>query len=305
MFSYFAYGLGICSALPIPEFLPAEHPCDVTIEVERDCRLEDCLPGEVLAQSMALKLNRSEATFYFNDIGAFLISNGCKIKLIPAQDACERRIRLALVGTVMAILLYQRGFLVLHASAVEINGGAVAFLGVSGQGKSSTAAAFQAHGYDFLTDDVAPVTLSQSVATIAPGFPQMKLSPETAAALDYDFESLRRLYVDDKKRGYRPIQNFAQLPSPILRIYVLADDPEFGIEPLSPKESVMELVRHSRPTTLRVSGGTPHFMQCTALAKEHTLYRLKRPRNLALLSQLVQMVEDHIACEADYPTQVS
>ncbi|MEO1353053.1 MAG: serine kinase [Cyanobacteria bacterium J06635_15] len=304
MFSYFAYGLGIQSALPIPEFVPMEIKCDVTIHVENNKTLEDYLPKNLLGQSMALKLSREEAIFYFNGIGAFHILKGCKIIFIPAQEACERRVRLALVGTVMAILLYQRGLLVLHASAVEINGGAVAFLGVPGQGKSSTAAAFHAHGYDFLTDDVAAVTLSQTIATIAPGFPQMKLSPETAAALDYDFESLLKLYLDDKKRGYRPIRNFAQLPLPILRIYVLADDPEFDIEPLSPKESVMELVRHSRPTTLRISGDTPHFMQCTALAKAHTVYRLKRPRNLALLSQLVKVVEDHISCEAVHPTHV-
>ena len=47
----------------------------------------------------------------------------------------------------MGIVLYQRNLLVLHASAVNIAGGAVVFLGVSGEGKSSTAATFVTHGY--------------------------------------------------------------------------------------------------------------------------------------------------------------
>ena len=294
-FSYFAYGLGIRSALPIPEFLPAEIAPDVTITVAKNSTVDDYLPPDVIEQSMALKLNSREGIIYWQGIGAFRILNGCQIILIPAQAACDRLIRLALVGTVMAALLYQRGLLVLHASAIAIDHYAVAFLGVSGQGKSSTAAAFQAQGYALLTDDVAAVTLSSTTATITPGFPQLKLSREMAEALGYDFDSLLALYRDDRKRGYRHLQRFAHRPLPIRRIYVLADASTFNIEPLRPQTAVMELVRHSRPTTLGISGGRSHFMQCSALAKAHPVYRLQRPRNLALLPELIQQVEADMA----------
>ena len=57
----------------------------------------------------------------------------------------------------------------------------------------------------------------------------------------------------------------------------------------------MELVRHSRPTTLYYNGGASHFLQCATLAKECTIYRLIRPRNLSLLPELVKLVEEHVA----------
>ncbi|MGJ5675498.1 MAG: serine kinase [Nostochopsis sp.] len=297
MFSYFAYGVGIQSELPIPEFVPAERGCDVTLHIDNDHTAVDYFPEEVINQLWSLKLSLEESVVYIKEVAVFLVQGGHKIVVIPAPNASDLLIRFYLVGTVMAILLYQRGLLVLHGSVVNIHDGAVAFLGVSGQGKSSTSAAFLAQGYGFVTDDVAPVTLSTKPATITPGFPQMKLSRESAVALGYDYDSLLILHPDNQKRGYRLTQDFEQTPLPIRRIYVLADDTEFGIEPLNSRDSIMELVRHSRPTTLYHCGGKSHLLQCAALAKEHTIYRLKRPCDLSLLPELVKLVENHISCQ--------
>ncbi|NEO30602.1 MAG: serine kinase [Symploca sp. SIO3C6] len=295
MFSYFAYGLGIHSDITIPEFIIAELRCDVTLNIKSNHNPTDYLPKEAVGQHWCLQLTRKEALFYVQDTGVFLVQSGNKIVIVPAPNASEQLIRFYLVGTVMGILLYQRGLLVLHASAVNIDGGAVAFLGVSGEGKSSTAAAFHTHGYSIITDDVAPVTLGKKTATISPGFPQIKLGSEIASTLGYNFESLVLLNSSDEKRGYRPRQEFTQKPLPIKRIYVLTSDSEFGIEALKPQEAVVELSRHSRPATLFQSPDAQHFLQCVNLVKECTLYRLKRPRNLALLPELVKLVEEDIA----------
>lgn len=295
MFSYFAYGLGIQSEIAIPEFIEAELGCDVYLNVESNHNPTDYLPQAAVGKPWCLKLTRKEALFYVKDTGVFLVKGGNKIVIIPAPDVSEQLIRFYLVGTIMGILLYQRGLLVLHASAVNIDGGAVAFLGVSGEGKSSTAAAFNAHGHNIITDDVAPVILGKEPATISPGFPQIKLDREIASTLGYDFESLLLLNSSDEKRGYRPRQEFPQMPLPIRRIYVLTSDSDFSIEPLKPQEAVIELSRHSRPATLFQSPDAQHFLQCVNLVKECTLYRLKRPRNLALLPELVRLVEEDIA----------
>ncbi|MDJ0737549.1 MAG: serine kinase [Nostocaceae cyanobacterium] len=294
MFSYFAYGLGIQSDIPIPEFIEAEVGCDVTLTIESDRHLTDYLPQAAIEQPLCLKLNREEAHFYVKDVGLFLVKEGNQIQIIPAPDVSSELLGFYLVGTIMGILLYQRGLLVLHASVVNINGSAVAFLGVSGEGKSSTAAAFHTHGYNMITDDVAPVNLGKQTATITPGFPQIKLGKEIATTLGYDFESLPLVHPSGEKRGYRPRQGFSVDPLPIRRIYVLNSSPEFSIEPLKPQEAVVELSRHSRPATLFHSPDAQHFFQCISLVQECTLYRLNRPRNLALLPDLVKIVESHI-----------
>ena len=292
MYSYFAYGLKIHSAIPIPEFIALESTlADVTLSLKQSCILSNYVSAELVEKPGFLKLDREKAIFYIKNIGVFLVEKGTTISIIPVTGVSEQWLRFYIVGTIMGILLYQRDLLVLHASVVNINGSAIAFLGVSGEGKSSTTAAFLAGGYNFVTDDVAPINLKEKLVTINPGFPQIKLGRKTADALGYDFKSLHLIDPFDKKRGYRPSKNFSLEPLPIQRIYVLTSDSKFGIEAIRPSEAVIEIARHSRPTTLYHFGGKPHFFQCAELVKKYTIYRLKRPRNLELLPKLVEMVE--------------
>lgn len=295
MFSYFAYGLGIKSDLHLPEFLATDAGCDVTIRLDINGSPSDYVPLAVGDKPAYIKITPEEAIIFVKEVGVFLVRGGHEVVVIPAPNVEDRLIRLYIVGTVMAVLLYQRGFLVLHASVINVNGNAVAFLGKSGAGKSSTAAALAARGHKIIADDVAAINLSTTV-TVLPGFPQIKISPEAAAALGYDPQSLLLLHPLEEKRGYRIPQGFSQEPLPLKRIYVLAEDAALNIESIRPQEAVIELVRHSRPTTLFHSGGAPHFLQCANLAKKFTIYRLQRPNSLSLLPDLAKLVEEHIAC---------
>ena len=206
-------------------------------------------------------------------------------------------IRFYIVGTVMLILLYQRKFLVLHVSVINVGGEAVIFLGNSGDGKSTTAAALHAAGYKLINDDVAPITLGEQPAFLQPGFPQIKMSFETASALGYDFESLPMIHPKSDKRGYRPQENFSHSPLSIKRIYVLDYGDEFSSTPISPSLATMEVSRHSRPTTLYQKGDALHFFQCANLVREHAIYRLTRPKSLALLPRITDFVQADLNLE--------
>jgi hypothetical protein len=73
------------------------------------------------------------------DIAWFLLNDGSEI--VSAPEAHERAadIPIFLLGTVFGILLHQRRQIVIHASAVRVNGEAVLFCGPSGAGKSTPA----------------------------------------------------------------------------------------------------------------------------------------------------------------------
>jgi hypothetical protein len=298
MYAYYAYELGISSEIVIPEFISAQVKPDVTITVDNQAKVTQYVPQEALNTFWCFKVHNSKAFFYHRDAGVFLIEDGSKVIFVPVDNPSEELIRIALIETVMAMLLYQRGRLVLHGSGVNINGNGVVFVGKSGQGKSSTAGAFHRHGYEIITDDVAPINLSQKEPTIAPGFPQLKLGEEIAAELGHDFATLPILYPSESKRCYRPQQDFSLAPLALKRIYMLTDAPEFSIEALNPSEAVFELSRNSRPTSVSHARDREHFARCANFARNFTVYRLKRPRNLALLPQLVQIVEDHLATES-------
>ncbi|MFC4943916.1 hypothetical protein [Pseudonocardia sp. GCM10023141] len=63
-------------------------------------------------------------------------------------------------GALIAIHIRLRAELALHASAVHCNGRALAFVGASGMGKSTLAAALCGIGYELFSDDVLRVDLA-------------------------------------------------------------------------------------------------------------------------------------------------
>lgn len=84
-------------------------------------------------------------------------------------------------GTVLAVHLMLRHSLVLHASAVRRHGQAIAFVGASGMGKSTLAAALCEDGCDLIADDVLRVDSSMCVH---PGSTETRLRPSARELAD-------------------------------------------------------------------------------------------------------------------------
>lgn len=83
----------------------------------------------------------------------FLVEGGARVTYEP-REAELRDVRLILLGTVLAVLCYQRRWLPLHASAVVRDGVVHAFTAPSGGGKSTLAAELCRRGHAFFSDDI-------------------------------------------------------------------------------------------------------------------------------------------------------
>lgn len=295
MYSYFAYGLGVHSTIPLPEFIPAEVECDVLIYLGT----KELIPKDVIGKASYLSVNEKEVIISDEEVGTFLVRGGREVCIIPKRGLDQSRIRLSLVGVVMAFLLYQRGILVLHAASNSMGGGAVAFLGESGFGKSTAAAALYKRGYNLFTDDVLPVDTASDIAIVASGFPQFKLHPEAAAALDYDPQSLHELHSSQEKLGCRVDNGFDGGRLPLCCIYVLERGERLKIERLQLSQGVMELVRHSYPTRVQHCGGAAHLQQCVKVANQVPIYRLVRPKELSLVPEIALRVEQHVLTDVN------
>ncbi len=87
------------------------------------------------------------------------------------------------LGQVLSHCLLMRGIEPLHATAIVVDGGAVAFLGDSGDGKSTLAASFLNRGYSLITDDVLVLEFQNDTVLAHPSLPSIKLTPESADAI--------------------------------------------------------------------------------------------------------------------------
>lgn len=155
MLSYHAYGLHIDSIFELPELspAPAHAAADITF---RKHRVEPQKPRDART-GPAIAASSREISISYPGIVSLLITDG-ELVDVDAQPKIDPAIlRLILLGPILALVLHQRGYLVLHASAVELNSTAVAFIGDKGAGKSTTAAAFNAEGYALFSDDVVAV----------------------------------------------------------------------------------------------------------------------------------------------------
>ena len=86
---------------------------------------------------------------------------------------------LYLLGPILGFMLRLRGVTCLHASSVVVDGGALAITGQSGTGKSTLASALAAEGYPVLTDDILPLMFDQGHVYALPGYPRIRLYPNT------------------------------------------------------------------------------------------------------------------------------
>ena len=297
--SYVAYGLGIRSALPLPELVPKVAAADVAVRLGRAHRLPpEAISVETPYRGAYYQATQEEAYLFWEKVGSFSVRNGCEIIVEPAPGVEERVLRLFILGSALAVLLQQRGRLVLHASAVTVDSGVVAFMGGPGWGKSTMAAAMHARGHKVVADDVVAVQEEGAECPlIFPGFPQLKLWPEAAVSLGDDVERLPHLHPSFEKRARAvAAEGFSQDPLPLRQIYTLAESHTPEVEPLWAQEALVELVRHSYAVRLMHSvGASSHFLRCASLAKSVSMSRLKRPRSLRELPHLARIVEDDLA----------
>jgi len=289
--SYAAFGLGIHSELPLPELVESDAKPEVIVrlgEVDRR-RPEAATAGQ---QFWATE---DDCCVFEEAVATFRIQRGREITVEPAPGVGDRILRSYLLGPAMTSLLYQRGKLTLHGSAVAINGRVVAFLGGPGWGKSTTAAALHARGHELVADDAIVLEDSEAEIRVLPAFPQFKLWPDAATAVGADPGALPRLHEDFEKRVRRVTERISLAPLPFSRAYVLAEGPTPRIEPLTQRNAIVEFVRHSLGTRLLAAGGRErHFMQCADLARKVPVRRLERPRSLEQLDAVLKLVEEDV-----------
>ena len=205
-----------------------------------------------------------------------------------------------LLDMVVPLLLSQQGRLVLHAGAVMISGKIIAFLGETGQGKSSLTASFGQKGFAVVTDDCLVVEDTERHHICTPLYPGLRLWPDAVLALFGGDLSLPAVthYTDKRRLGpEKGLLIFCSEPGPLDRIYVLSTHQEkknkrtITIDSLLPREAFMELVKHPYRLGLnpreRLRG---EFQTLGRLVNSLAVRRICYPRDYALLPEVREAI---------------
>ena len=294
---YTAFGLTFTSPFALPELQAVNLPATASAEVAADViisfgRLGLPTPGRIRIAT------ETEEYHFAEDIAAFLVRHGREIIIDPQPSATDAVLQQGLLGLTLTILLRQRGWLALHASAIRVGRAAVLFVGPKGAGKSTTAVAFAAAGHQILTDDIAALRRAEPGYELLPSFPRIRLHQEAATLLVQLGEGRRAPLDLSGKRNYALNGHFYAEPLPLQCIYLLADGAVPQIETPAPAAAVRELFHQAfqryrklldQATRLR------HFQLCLELSTHVPVRRLSRPREFAQLPALVRLVEADLA----------
>jgi hypothetical protein len=231
------------------------------------------------------------------DIARFLLRGGREIvyALEPGGDPSD--IPIFVLGTAFGILLHQREQIVLHASAVRVNGKAVLFCGSSGAGKSTLAAALAQRGFPLMNDDVCAITFAGGHPTVQSDGRQLKLWEQAISRLELAGQRGQRVRTRLEKFYVEPHEVSSE-PLPIGAVYALRETRPphaTGIERPNVVDAALLLRRNAyRPLIVRrLEQKAQYFHAAAAMANSAGIYHLTREINFAKMPETIEMLERH------------
>ncbi len=230
------------------------------------------------------------------NVARFLLTGGKEIAFEVEPNGNEADVAIFLIGTVLGILLHQRGQIVFHGSAVRVGEKAVLFLGPSGAGKSTMAAALGPLGYPLISDDLCSTTIQEDgQPVVQPDGRLLKLWSHALDRLEMNEARADPVRHRLEKFYVEPKQYFAA-PAPVAAIYALRearppDSP--GIIPLALADTAICLRRNAyRPFLVRRMGQKAiYFHGIAAICDKAKVFDLVRPLDFEKMPEVIQWLE--------------
>ena len=297
LWRYSYVGLRVESELEIPEWTEFERAdssdrSDVRIRLAGGQQVQDGpLPDAPI-------ISPDEVCFGITDVASYRVRDGCEIEVGPAPGASWQEIRLFLLGSAWGALCYQRGLLVVHASAVYVSNGAVAFCASRGHGKSTLAAWLTTKGHDLVSDDLTRIELpAEGSALIYPSTRTMKLRPDALEALGWSGPEPERSRHHNGKSHLPSGGDGAGHPVSLRAIYML-DWGELDLRRLTGHAALRRVVSATayRGTFLESMDRLGlYWRQCLDLVCRVPVWEVRRPHDFSAMEQTLQRLQAHWA----------
>jgi hypothetical protein len=202
-----------------------------------------------------------------------------------------------LTGGGLSILLIQKGFFLLHGSAVKLNHQAYLFTGPSGMGKSSIAIGLNQRGYPLITDDVSSIQSLEDDLIINQGSKQLRLVNDAVKYFNIQNATPLNQPRKQPKFAYQADNSAINQKVKIKAVIEIVDDSTISEMVLSRLDSFekLKVVKeniYKEELTQIVGVGESYFKCMTELSNEVYFMRLTRNKQKTSLVEMIDFIED-------------
>jgi hypothetical protein len=224
--------------------------------------------------------------------GRFLIEDGTRITLQRGPVSEDPILAFQFLHSVMAALLHQRGYLVLHGGAALLRGGVTVISGNSGAGKSTMLAELATRGHPMLSDDVTALRVGpDGEIEVIPGPAWIHLCDDAARRFSTETARLARHSWHRMKVAVQMRRETAAGPLPFRRWAALAIWPgeEVRVRYLSGVEKLAAF-QSSIFVPMALAEHAERFGVLHAVMERVPLLAIERPAGQRTLSRVVEAV---------------
>lgn len=300
IYYYKVFGMNVESDFPVDELIACS---EVPESVDVYLRIGE-VPDKIDSMSEKYdwyQINRDELLFSVDNVATYYVHHANEIIVKPC-NGINPEVYMYLLGSCMGAILFQKGKIPFHGSAINIHGKGVIVSGDSGAGKSTLAAALIRKGYPMLTDDVAAIShTNDNRFIVLPGFPRQKLWEDSAEALAHPIGNVIRIE-GDRKKYTTSSKSFCNEATPLAAIFELycSNCDQVYTKQVHGEEKLEVLIRNTyRSMWLKHFGlMKSHFIQCVQMSKSIQVYQIFRPLNGFTTDAQIEAIEN-IICMGD------
>ncbi len=285
---YALHGLSIDSELPLGPNVELSGGCDLTLVMGDEWHGvgPDIPEGDVIAE-LILEGRRLYTGVIDGDRYVLRLHGTCdfvmdkevsRVECHSVSSAEPELLSLLARGALMAFVLGLKGSCVLHASAVEVDGGSVVFVGGSGMGKSTLAGLACRDGARFVSDDLVHISAGAEPSWVG-GASELRLRMGSSPLADRVGDQWSQRTTIDDRLGLKPPMTL--MAEGKLGAIVIPDpsrvEPALSFHRLNPFDATFALSAFPRmlwtlPETLKVQ-----FDGVARLANSVPVFRVQVP----------------------------
>ncbi len=295
---YKAYNLLLSVPFECPELMLAEAE-DEHLEsvIVTYGKVPDTLTAP-LNHGITFEANETELLLTVKEVGRYYVQDGCRMTIEKEDNASDDAVRCFFFASALVALLHQRGDLVLNASAIQTDKGAILFAGTSGSGKSTLLQEFVKRGYKQLCDTSALLYRDASTSQFfcTPSYPSVTLWKHSLDLLNMDHEGLQKTGPESSQYLLSNREHFCPDPLPLHRIFILSTHSEshISINEIEHFKKYMTIIRqiHYGRFVSRLFQEKVHFQLAVTAAAQAAVFRLKRPNFSNTLTEFADRIEE-------------